>query len=268
VEASRGHDDGRRTNPQPRLSGRVRFSAVRQPSTGKRSAPRRTRRPWRSFRRYRCRMSSLGPPTIATHPRNAAQAGHIGRNPDTLESVVRLPARKTAGVLALIDFGSTLAEETFMRRDSESFPTWTSTWLRTMTKARADWDTGRLSWEDLAGLLAAELGCSAQEVREYMLELCRRIDFYPAINAAVRRRRALAGQVLASLRGRTPALADVVTDSRDHPFASASRTTPQRTSSHVAGFGRRHPREPMPPPGRRLPRPHRASGSRGLIHRR
>jgi FMN phosphatase YigB (HAD superfamily) len=97
-------------------------------------------------------------------------------------------------VLALIDFGNTLAEETFMRRDSESFPTWTSTWLRTMTKTRLDWDTGRLSTDELADAIAAELGCTAQAVRGYMSQLCRRVDFYPTINAALRRRRGRGGR--------------------------------------------------------------------------
>jgi FMN phosphatase YigB (HAD superfamily) len=97
-------------------------------------------------------------------------------------------------VLALIDFGNTLAEETFMRRDSESFPTWTSTWLRTMTKTRLDWDTGRLSTDELADVIAAEVGCRAEAVRGYMSQLCRRVDFYPTINAALRRRRARGGR--------------------------------------------------------------------------
>lgn len=97
-------------------------------------------------------------------------------------------------MLALIDFGNTLADETFMRRDSERFPTWTSTWLGTMAKTRSDWDTGRLSTDDLAVLIAPELGCEAEAVREYMRHLCRQIDFYAAINEAVRNRRARGGR--------------------------------------------------------------------------
>jgi FMN phosphatase YigB (HAD superfamily) len=65
--------------------------------------------------------------------------------------------------------------------------------MKRCSTAQLNWDTGRLSSEGAANLLAAELGCSAQEVRAYMLQLCRRIDFYPAINAAVRRRRARGG---------------------------------------------------------------------------
>lgn len=107
---------------------------------------------------------------------------------------VRLPSGQTASVLALIDFGNTLAVETFMRRDSESFPTWTSTWLRTMTKTRLDWDTGSLSTDELADVIAAELGCTAQAVRGYMSQLCRQINFYPTVNAAIRRRRARGGR--------------------------------------------------------------------------
>lgn len=97
-------------------------------------------------------------------------------------------------MLALIDFGNTLADETFMRRDSERFPTWTSTWLATMAKTRSEWDTGRLSTEDLAVLIAPELGCAVEAVREYMRDLCRRIDFYVEINEAVRKRRARGGR--------------------------------------------------------------------------
>lgn len=56
--------------------------------------------------------------------------------------------------------------------------------------SRADWDTGRLSAAELADMLASELGCTSDAVRSYMSELCRQVVFYPAINLAVRRRRA------------------------------------------------------------------------------
>lgn len=96
--------------------------------------------------------------------------------------------------LALIDFGNTLAEETFMRRDCEAFPDWTSTWMEIMAESRAAWDTGRLSAGELAERLAPELGRSGDAVRAYMSELCRQVAFHPVITLAVRRRRARGGR--------------------------------------------------------------------------
>jgi FMN phosphatase YigB (HAD superfamily) len=102
--------------------------------------------------------------------------------------------------LVLVDFGNTLAEETFMRCDSEAFPHWTSVWMDVMTEARVDWDTGRMSAGELAARLASEFGCTSEAVRAYMSELCRQLVFYPAINVAVRSRRARGGrQVLVTV---------------------------------------------------------------------
>ena len=87
-----------------------------------------------------------------------------------------------------------------MRRDSERFPTWTATWLRILATRRIDWDTGRLTSEHLAAILAAEVSCPAIEVQDYMRDLCGRIQFFTEIGTAVRRRRARGGrQVLVTV---------------------------------------------------------------------
>jgi FMN phosphatase YigB (HAD superfamily) len=92
--------------------------------------------------------------------------------------------------VALVDLGGTLADETFMRRSCERFPTWTSDYLAVVEELRADWDTGRLSSRQFAAHVGARLDASPDEVHHHMLELCRSLSFYPAINAALRQRRA------------------------------------------------------------------------------
>jgi SAM-dependent methyltransferase/FMN phosphatase YigB (HAD superfamily) len=92
--------------------------------------------------------------------------------------------------VALVDFGGTLADETFMRRDSERFPSWTSAYVAVVEELRESWDTGRLSSRQVATHLAGLLDATPDEVHHRMLELCRSLTFYPAINAALTRRRA------------------------------------------------------------------------------
>jgi FMN phosphatase YigB (HAD superfamily) len=92
--------------------------------------------------------------------------------------------------VALVDFGGTLADESFMRRDCERFPTWTTEYVAVVEERRDDWDTGQLSSRHLATRLAARLSATPDEVHHHMLELCRSLSFYPGINAALTQRRA------------------------------------------------------------------------------
>ena len=96
--------------------------------------------------------------------------------------------------LALVDFGNTLADETFMRRDGDQFPTWTTDYVAVVDELRHDWDTGRLSSQQIAQHVADRLAASPEAVHRHMLELCRSLTFYPAINEALRRRRARSGR--------------------------------------------------------------------------
>ena len=103
---------------------------------------------------------------------------------------------KTVQVIsvALIDFGNTLADETFMRRDSAAFPTWPSEYLAVVDDVRGSWDTGVLSSHDVATAVARRLGAETDAVYAYMVERCRSIQFYPGINAAVAARHARGGR--------------------------------------------------------------------------
>ena len=96
--------------------------------------------------------------------------------------------------VALVDFGNTLVDETFMRRDGEQFPTWTTDYVAVVDELRHDWDTGRLSSRQIAQRVADRLAASPEAVHHHMLELCRSLTFYPAINDALRRRRARGGR--------------------------------------------------------------------------
>jgi FMN phosphatase YigB (HAD superfamily) len=96
--------------------------------------------------------------------------------------------------VVLVDFGNTLADETFMRRDGDQFPTWTTDYIAVVDELRHDWDTGRLSSRQIAQRVADRLAASPDAVHRQMLDLCRSLTFYPAINAALRRRRARGGR--------------------------------------------------------------------------
>jgi hypothetical protein len=89
------------------------------------------------------------------------------------------------GPVLLVDFGNTLASETFMRRDSALFPTWTAEYLAVVEPLRRDWDTGKLSWRDLGSMVAERLGAGPAAVHGYMAKLCRSIEFYPGIGAVL-----------------------------------------------------------------------------------
>jgi FMN phosphatase YigB (HAD superfamily) len=97
-------------------------------------------------------------------------------------------------MIALVDFGNTLADQTFFRRNCEKFPTWTRHYVPLVNQLRPDWDTGRISSGQLAERIASQLAVDAGEVHAYMRELCTTVNFYPAINRAVRRRRARGGR--------------------------------------------------------------------------
>jgi phosphoglycolate phosphatase-like HAD superfamily hydrolase len=100
----------------------------------------------------------------------------------------------------LVDFGNTLADETFMRRDCARFPEWTHHYLAVVDRVRDDWDRGRASSLDIAALVAERLGVATEHVHAYMYELCGSLTFFPAINTALRRRHARGGrQVLVTV---------------------------------------------------------------------
>lgn len=96
-------------------------------------------------------------------------------------------------MVALIDFGNTLADETFMRRDSAAFPSWTAEYLSVVSEVRGSWDIGQVRYPEVAAAVALRLGAATEDVVAHMVELCRSIDLFPGINAAVAARRARGG---------------------------------------------------------------------------
>ena len=96
--------------------------------------------------------------------------------------------------VALVDFGNTLADEGWMRRNSERFPGWTAAYLAEVEELRRDWDVGIVSSGELAARIGLRIGCTPEDAHTYMRLLCHGLDFYPRINAALRRRRARGGR--------------------------------------------------------------------------
>lgn len=96
--------------------------------------------------------------------------------------------------IALIDFGNTLADEGWMRRQSELFPGWTAAYLAVVDEVRRDWDVGAVTSGELAARIGRRLGATTEETHAYMRLLCHDLHFYPRINAALRRRRARGGR--------------------------------------------------------------------------
>jgi FMN phosphatase YigB (HAD superfamily) len=96
--------------------------------------------------------------------------------------------------IALVDFGNTLVDETWMRRNSDRFPTWTVDYVAVVDEMHVAWETGRITSRDIAEAVAPRLGTTARAVHDNMLELCRSLTFFPVINSALARRRARGGR--------------------------------------------------------------------------
>jgi FMN phosphatase YigB (HAD superfamily) len=92
--------------------------------------------------------------------------------------------------VVLVDFGNTLADETFMWRDVGAFADWTAHYGPVVRRLAHDWHCGRSTTDVLAAAIAASANRSRQDVRAHMALLCSRIAFYPGINTALDRRRA------------------------------------------------------------------------------
>jgi FMN phosphatase YigB (HAD superfamily) len=97
-------------------------------------------------------------------------------------------------LVALIDFGNTLADETFLWRDSDAFPDWTRHWSDVMTALGPSWDKGLVGTDRVLAEMAARLPSSVQEIESNFDALCQDIHLYPQINAALSARRARGGR--------------------------------------------------------------------------
>jgi FMN phosphatase YigB (HAD superfamily) len=98
------------------------------------------------------------------------------------------------GLVALIDFGNTLVDETFLWRDSDAFPDWTHHWSELMKAIGPSWDRGSVSTDVVLAEMAARIGRSVQEIESNFDALCEDIHRYPTINTALAARRARGGR--------------------------------------------------------------------------
>lgn len=111
--------------------------------------------------------------------------------------------------VVLVDFGNTLVEETWMRRDCDRFPSWTQDYLAVVEERRADWNIGKVRTSEVADRLAERLAAPTEEVWAYMTELCRSLQFFPGIGRAVMNRKLRGGcQALVTVN---PDLIEMVT---------------------------------------------------------
>lgn len=92
--------------------------------------------------------------------------------------------------VVLVDFGNTLADETFMWQRDEAFVDWTTHYEPVVRRLAPAWECGMTTTDDLATAIAASANRSTQDVRAHIARLCSRIAFYPGINTALDRRRA------------------------------------------------------------------------------
>lgn len=92
--------------------------------------------------------------------------------------------------VVLVDFGNTLADETFMWHDVGAFGDWRAHYGPVVRPLAHDWDCGRSTTDELAAAIAASANRSRQDVRAHMALLCSHIAFYSGINTALDRRRA------------------------------------------------------------------------------
>jgi FMN phosphatase YigB (HAD superfamily) len=92
--------------------------------------------------------------------------------------------------VVLVDFGNTLADETFMWRHDEAFADWTSHYEPVVRRLAHEWECGTTTTDDLTTAIAASANRSSHDVRAHMALLCSQITFFPGINAALDHRRA------------------------------------------------------------------------------
>jgi FMN phosphatase YigB (HAD superfamily) len=113
----------------------------------------------------------------------------------------------------LVDFGNTLADETFMWRDDPAFADWATHYGSVVRQLAHDWECGTTTTDDLATAIAASARRSPREVRAHIGLLCSRLAFYPGINTALDRRRARgARQALVTVN---PDLFSIIVDTYD-----------------------------------------------------
>jgi FMN phosphatase YigB (HAD superfamily) len=97
---------------------------------------------------------------------------------------------ETEPLLLLVDFGNTLVDETFMWKDSDAFPDWTSNWSDVMVEFKHACDIGTVSTDNLIVEMAKRVGCTPDAASNHFDSLCREIIVYAKINAAIAHRHA------------------------------------------------------------------------------
>jgi FMN phosphatase YigB (HAD superfamily) len=115
--------------------------------------------------------------------------------------------------VVLVDFGNTLANETFMWHDDQAFADWTTHYGPVARRLANEWECGTTTTDDLATAIAASANRPSQEVRAHIALLCSRIAFYPGINTALDRRRARGA--LQALVTVNPDLFSIIVDTYD-----------------------------------------------------
>jgi FMN phosphatase YigB (HAD superfamily) len=93
-------------------------------------------------------------------------------------------------VVALVDFGNTMADERFMWQNSDRFPTWTRDYGEVVGRFADGWNCGRVGTDVIVDEVSRKLRVRPALVQDHIDELLRGVRFYPAVNNALARRRA------------------------------------------------------------------------------
>lgn len=86
------------------------------------------------------------------------------------------------------DFGDTLVDERWMRRDHPELPGWAEAYDAVLAEDAAwveAWEQGRATADELIERLATRTGLSPRSVREHVVRACQDLHFFPHVERAV-----------------------------------------------------------------------------------
>ena len=91
--------------------------------------------------------------------------------------------------VVLWDFGDTLVDERWMRREPRSCPDWESAWVDVMTELADGWNVGDVATSEVYTALAARSGLSVAGVERHAVSCCRDLTFHTRAWSAAKERR-------------------------------------------------------------------------------
>src|SRR5262249_21422586 len=127
-----------------------------------------------------CLSSALGSPSRPTPD------DHQPATPVLVSIAARASMRPA---VVLWDFGDTLVDERWMRRNPPSCARWESVWLEAMVQIADAWNMASLSGADEFEAIAARSGLSVGEVEQHAIGCCQQVAFHRIAWAVASERR-------------------------------------------------------------------------------